>query len=448
MSRLVVPMGMLLVVVVATAWPRVADVVAQPSSESFDHGQLRTLGVGSCASMACHHGNGARGAVGSEYSTWIAVDPHAKAYRVLFNPESLRMQEALAKHNPKMARFSGAHQNPLCLSCHGMGVGVPEALQADGAGCERCHGSGEKWKSTHYLPGFDRTTSPGFKDLRTNLVVRAEVCMPCHVGQGEQQVDHELIAAGHPRLRFEYAGYYASYPRHWGAEHRGIVDDEFRSWLIGQLTSAKTSLELLAFRAGNASGEWPEFAEYNCSACHQNLKAASPGKPTSLPWGTWYHDLLPALAETRPGTSGNQAELLARLEQLKTTVSRRLPSRAKVREEALASAASLDGWRNQIQNQCPDAAQIRAVLAVLARQEKLADTWDGGTQLYLSLAALHASLVGLKDDTSTLRDPLVRMRQELLRAYPAGRRPLYDSPVDYSPESARQALRQLRQRLE
>ncbi|MGL4553484.1 MAG: multiheme c-type cytochrome, partial [Gemmataceae bacterium] len=101
----------------------------------------KTLGVATCASMACHHGNGDLGSQGSEYSTWIAVDPHAKAYRALFNADSLRIQENLGPGK--------AHENPTCLACHGMGAGLPPALNADGAGCEQCHGPAEHWKSTH-----------------------------------------------------------------------------------------------------------------------------------------------------------------------------------------------------------------------------------------------------------------------------------------------------------
>src|SRR5438067_10118118 len=33
-------------------------------------------GVASCASMACHHGNGPKGAWRSEYTTWVTYDPH------------------------------------------------------------------------------------------------------------------------------------------------------------------------------------------------------------------------------------------------------------------------------------------------------------------------------------------------------------------------------------
>src|SRR5207244_1464367 len=50
------------------------------------------LGAGSCAAAACHNGGGPRGAVGSEYTTWVTDDPHARAYAVLFEQRSRRIQ--------------------------------------------------------------------------------------------------------------------------------------------------------------------------------------------------------------------------------------------------------------------------------------------------------------------------------------------------------------------
>jgi hypothetical protein len=434
MSRLVVPFGTVVAVALAAGWPRAADLPAPV--ERLDHAAVKTLGVASCASMACHHGNGPRGSPGSEYSTWVAVDPHAKAYRVLFNAESQRMHEALAKGG-------AAHENPLCLKCHGMGDGVPQAIQADGVGCERCHGPAGAWKSTHYLPGFDRAT-PSFKDLRSDLVVRVEVCVDCHVGKGDMQVDHDLIAAGHPRLRFEYAGYYASYPRHWGDRHKGVVEDEVRSWLVGELTSAKAAVELLAARAGDAGRDWPEFAEYSCAACHHGLRADSKPRRGELQWGTWYNAMLPAIAEARPCDAASQTRLGELLKKLGEEMKKRVPARKAVQHDALAAAELLAAWRKAVAAKGLDAAQVRALAAAVARQESATESWDGGVQLYLSLAALYQSL----DNRAALRGPLKQMRQDLIDAFPKGARPLYDTPANYSPEKLRQALKLVRRGLE
>src|SRR5262249_33868672 len=83
-----------------------------PLKQSFKRweveSKLKVAGVGSCASMACHHGNGPRGSKGSEYSIWVAVDPHAKAFRVLYNPESKRMHKIMSDAFPDMRKYKTA----------------------------------------------------------------------------------------------------------------------------------------------------------------------------------------------------------------------------------------------------------------------------------------------------------------------------------------------------
>ena len=55
-----------------------------------DAGFAAWRGVSSCTSSACHDqdsGRGGRGgdAKGSEYAVWAGIDPHARAYQVLFD---------------------------------------------------------------------------------------------------------------------------------------------------------------------------------------------------------------------------------------------------------------------------------------------------------------------------------------------------------------------------
>src|SRR5262249_30811062 len=147
----------------------------------------------------------------------------------------------------------------------------------------------------------------GFHDTK-NLRSRAEACIRCHVGDREMDVNHDLIAAGHPRLRFEYGAYLANYPKHWkeSADRARNPDHQARAWLIGQLVSARASLRLLAHRAEAGGKPWPEFSEYNCAACHHDLGGKERGglgsrQAGDLPWGTWYLALVPELARRAPG---------------------------------------------------------------------------------------------------------------------------------------------------
>jgi hypothetical protein len=410
----------------------------------------KVVGNISCAASACHNAGGPKGTRGSEYSTYINVDPHAKAFQTLSKPESRGMHEKLARAFPDLARHKDAAHNPLCLDCHGMGGKEPERLQSDGVGCERCHGPAGTWISTHYVDTFRPRLDPCFHDLRSDLVERAAVCTKCHVGDANQEVDHVLIAAGHPRLRFEYGAYYANYStryRHWADLGEKSRDPAFevRSWMLGQLVSARAALELLVARASvpEKSSNWPEFAEYDCAACHHGLQTPSPRQKQSLnlagkrragdlPWGTWYYPLLPTLA---PDTNAVSRELKLTLDELHRLMRLRYPPPAAVTAQARKAIGLLDKAIVSAREAKITEPRLAALMKDLAGRTDLVDNgWDGGTQVYLALAALHQA----RGDgnprfkaTSPLRKPLIDIRKGLQHAFEPGARALYDTPNAY-----------------
>src|SRR5205807_1861790 len=89
----------------------------------------------------------------------------------------------------------------------------------------------------------------------------AETCVGCHVGSpavpafpGARDVNHDLIAAGHPRLNFEFAAFLFNLPRHWNEEKKTPSPGaEGGTWVVGQAITAKAALELLAHRANQAT---------------------------------------------------------------------------------------------------------------------------------------------------------------------------------------------------
>ncbi len=422
-------------------------------------------GVATCASMACHHANGPKGSKGSEYSTWIAHDPHARAYRVLFEKRSRDVAKALARKDDK-GKLLPAHRDPLCLSCHVHPDpdvrGTPERQRfawSDGVGCEPCHGEAKNWLTTHYLAEFLEQTPAkkaevGLKNTKS-LRVRAEVCARCHVGDREMDVNHDLIAAGHPRLRFEFAAYHANYPKHW-REKAPRKDFEARAWAIGQLVSAQAALELLQHRATasstNAEKPWPEFAEYNCAACHHDLKGGpkpnlGPRLAGDLLWGTWYFAMLPALAEA-PGGPRSKLDL----GPLDKMMRKRVPNEKKVSEEARARSRELGAWLDALERApAQDAAQLARLVRELAgdRAGLAPTTWDGSTQLYLGLAAAYH---GWGDALSPDKPPagakkaLEALRDELEKAFPRGGTNVYDSPSNFRPSRLQAPLGELRKR--
>src|SRR5262245_33737918 len=97
------PRRLLVIALVAgTAWwllPRAPESARgqTPTAPARTGQSLQWQGVASCAAMACHNMNGPKGTERSEYSTWVAFDPHAKAYLALFNDRSRLIEKNLKK---------------------------------------------------------------------------------------------------------------------------------------------------------------------------------------------------------------------------------------------------------------------------------------------------------------------------------------------------------------
>jgi hypothetical protein len=391
-------------------------------------------GTASCASTACHNGNEPSGSTGSEYTTWANKDRHARAYEVLFNATSRQIIKQLGEAKP-------AHQNVRCLNCHvhpGSDAFLKDEREAsrflaDGVGCEACHGPAEKWLTAHYAPEWKDVTPAkkkefGMRDTK-DLVTRAEVCVTCHVGGADGDVNHDLIAAGHPRLSFEYAAYHANLPKHWpyAKEVKDRPDIEAELWLIGQAVSARAALKLLEHRAADKEKPWPEFAEYDCFACHHDLSDQAwrreekrvkgrLGKPA---WGTWYFALGDVVAgKDRAFPEKSVEELCGLMATLR-------PDCNEVGAKAGEAAKALDGWLPALREN-----KSREVLPGLATdlekaRGRLDDFgWDGAAQLYLGLAAQHPQ--------GAQKEFLLRLRKQLEF------RPGYQSPKGFAPPGPNQ----------
>jgi hypothetical protein len=446
-----------------TAYPRpTSPAAAADAGRPAAVGEgLQYQGVASCASAACHHGNGPAGSKGSEYSTWAAVDPHSRAASILADERSHRMVRSLK------GLAAGARVQPekeeLCLRCHVLtDFSFTRTRRRDlfgvndGVGCEACHGPAEKWLHEHYLKTWTHK-APGFRQTK-DLAVRADLCVACHVGQGDADVNHDLIAAGHPRLRFDLAAFLVAYPKHWpeDADRRRLPDFAARAWLVGKLTAAEASLDLLAHRAAGAlkkEAPWPEFSEYECAACHHNLhydserrKRGFSGKAGSLPWGSWYPALLPTLARNAPG---GPVPIAPALEALEKSLRAPVPSEKDVVREAKQAAAQLRAWRSAVQQGGPlKLVQMRDLLATLAEDERAARAnWDEATQLYLGMSALERGLADLGAEQPGLRKLLGSFAQELSAAFAGGSDSLYGTPTDFKPDRLAALLEEMRKRL-
>jgi hypothetical protein len=333
------------------------------------------------------------------------------------------------------------------------------ASRSFGVGCESCHGPAADWIEPHATDGW-KASSPeekelrGFRNLRSPVVAVA-TCAACHVGVGQQQVDHDLIAAGHPRLIFDYFSFVNVSPMvdnssvrgrwHWAhakanqARTSEPRDEEIlRQWILGRVATSIAAVELTEHRLSDAKDSpekvWPELAEFDCRNCHHDLGPRSADAPINfsaagglgiLRRSRWYDAGLPAIAELLPepvtkealdhwqALSGNAAdwsdrrgEILARLALLKQTL----------RNDWLAPLAAADidrAW----------SASLHAALL----EEPAPATWDEAVPIYVGLVAIDpARRVFVGPDAN--RDRLAQF-PELLR-YGRG----FDAPTQFRPD--------------
>lgn len=339
--------GLALAAVFADAIVRGTPSNAQTAvaSASLSHQPAHALtGVTSCAAYACHGGNGPLGDDRSAYTIWMASDLHSKAGAVLREPDAHDMAARLAGKSG--GKPIAPEADPRCLACHVSPAVEPPAQShasiRDGVSCESCHGPAGDWLDAHTLPSWkqlsdDEKRQRGMSFMK-NPVDRARTCVPCHIGGPGRDVDHDLIAAGHPRLNFEYMSYLEAMPRHWTESSRetATADADVRAWAYGQAITAQASLALLADRAREAANHdpkqprtrtWPEFAEYDCDSCHHDLsepswasrRGLSGMPPRLLAWNDGALSLASALAE-QGGTNKlqNDGSALAELRKLMT----------------------------------------------------------------------------------------------------------------------------------
>jgi hypothetical protein len=438
------------------------EALGEPvAAGSVAPGVPRLEGVASCAAATCHGGNAPPGSWRSEYTTWAVCDPHSRAYTELFNDRSRRIQENLNRGEQDPSRHVSAEKNPLCLKCHATDTRhhpVAERFTlVDGVGCESCHGAAGEWLAQHYRLPWKEMTPPekakfGFTFTK-DLEVRAEVCARCHVGSldaaglPDQEVNHDLIAAGHPRLRFEFGAYLANYPKHWSMheDEKRYPDLQARAWMVGQVASARAALHLLRARAAAATPAvvWPEFAEHDCYSCHHDLTSPSwrqredkPGRPGQMRRNPWYTSTAQMLAKPD----------LAPLDELMT---RRVPDRGAVAREAGKAVAAFGVLK--VAPQGP--AEVRGLLLSVVRDgsKRAASSPDDAMQFYLAVAALHHSLNDFHKTDPGLKAAVQALGHDLNEAFwsPQGTKPRvkYDSPRYLKRDQLIEKIQDLRAKL-
>jgi hypothetical protein len=289
------------------------------------------------------------------------------------------------------------------------------------------------------------------------MVDRARTCTACHVGSGNRDVNHDLIAAGHPRLNFEFDTYLANLPRHWQPER----DKERASaWQVGQLVSAEAALELLAYRADSKNGQpWPEFAEYDCFACHHDLKAKSWRQqrgyadrvPGTLPWSDWYA----ALPRFIDRSLSDAPKIHDGFVALRAEMSKPMPDRTRVATEARALAELLSNSR--LPRTSAFLAEFHKTLPRLmaddppvgffvpSKEGASVANWDIAAQLALGLQAEYSARVSADP---AKRDPgIEKSLRELFERLQFAKTGTFDSPVAFDTQAVAKQLKDVADKL-
>ncbi len=256
------------------------------SIDSLHRPEMGLRGSASCGASSCHGGPRPGASTptalrGSEYSLWKEIDPHARSWRTLASKESTEILTKLKILSDGQILNRDAYDN--CLTCHNTNKEMTDDLLtptiAEGVGCEMCHGPSEPWYDRHY--SGNGTLFTGMTNVEP-LLTRAKMCTVCHVGSKDRDMNHEIIAAGHPALYFDMAVYHERYPKHWREKDEASPDMRARLWLAGQIATADSELELAEVRAkqSHSVSTWPEMALYRCTDCHMSLNGL-PRAPTS-----------------------------------------------------------------------------------------------------------------------------------------------------------------------
>ena len=282
---------------------------------------------------------------------WLNRDHHARAYNTLRTPAAL-----------KIAQYMGiqATESDKCLVCHAPAA-TPAAesvyQRSDGVTCEVCHGPAEHWLEPHVQKDWDskraQYASLGFCDNR-GLVQRADKCASCHV-----EIDHEIVAGGHPPLQFEVVAYGQNI-KHWDDDrrHPGAFSSDPTLWAIGQVVGLCRTAAMIEHRTGEANyqsiAKFPHFSDKNCYQCHHKLI------DDALRQAQGHHEMVDALLAV--SIPDERADLTRLWDQLTAAV-------AVSPEAARDEATNLENWcppmERRVAETTVDRDATRQILALL-----------------------------------------------------------------------------------
>lgn len=369
-----------------------------------------------------------------EVLTWQKLDKHKDANRVL--------GEKRAEQMGKLLGITGeVAKEPSCISCHGVlvkGGQIDSTFNpADGVSCGSCHGAYKEWVDKHGVAfglaksreewrSHSRKTKEddyGMTDL-WDPAKRATMCNSCHIGNTAEGkvVTHAMYAAGHPPLPgIEVANFSEAMPRHWQYlyEKPAVVQDlpaykgrkgileHTELVVIGGMAALRDSMLLLSSQASSASAKemekpWPELAQFDCYACHHDLKSKSwrqergyagkPGRPNMRPWSAALVRL--GIHHAAMGNKDEERRLIREFDEKRSTLIAAFDARpfgdpAKVATAASALASWADGMLPALASHKMDKTAATGLLMTLTElgKEKQLD-YDSARQITWAFRAI------------------------------------------------------------
>ncbi len=463
-------------------------------------------GSGSCSASGCHGGAqitdiGTRKTTAThvwqnESFIWSTQDPHFKAYTALQTPRSKKISYLLKR--PTLPEKD--HQ---CLGCHALAP-APE-LQArlvfpEGVSCESCHNASSDWFESHFQHAANAPMCPsqtntansirlGMQPMR-DAVKRSEKCLTCHVGTKDYEVDHEMIAAGHPDLFFESDLFSARMPRHWATpnELNAVCENvpkdsnyEVRLWAVGQAVQLREALNRLARRAGraqhptpNEGAKWPELSELDCFSCHHSVNSnyldpnydryganshpkgfeswrqnrgyenRTPGSP---PWNSAHYTIFRILLKTIDRAASDKFE--SDWQGLYKVASRLNSPAMDVSEQAQKALAIVAPLVEKVANEFkpspePNRPLLKKIMLQISAQANDIAYEDtrSAEQAYMALDSLFRSYEGIKTGDALEDSPDTQVGRKIRALYK-----FFDDPSAYDAPKFSNALREVNEAL-
>jgi hypothetical protein len=460
-----------------------AEVQARPAEESAQNDKGKYLGANYCAQ--CHEEKGKRSdeyVLLTEYATWKTKDKHAQAYQKLTEPR--------AKQMGMLLNIKDVTKEDRCLNCHAANVPkelrVEEGEQAfkieDGVSCDACHGPSSNWIVPHSLVTW-RTTpmqkkeALGMRDVR-DPIKRSNLCLSCHIGNAAEKkvVTHEMYAAGHPPLpSFEVATFSDEMPRHWRyhKEKKPAIQtllkvdptehERTKLSVIGNVMTLQRTVNLLAGAAGAGSSvDWPELAQFDCYACHHELKTSSwrqeagyPGRPGRPHLRTWPTKLISLGIQDldKEGAKQRGQQYRDRLGKLYRVFDAQPFGKA---QEVVPAARDLAEWANEFVKQLSAGKydqkageHLLRELCQLSRGEVL--DYDSARQMSWTLRVIYNELDPKPANDAKIQEILKKLDKQLKLTLPSGTgqeimkelKHFLQRMNDYDPGIVRQLYQQL-----